>query len=393
VTDAPPSEAFVEHVASSACDGSFVRLVLSSPTTVAHPARRIVGRLISLRGQAALSLTFEEQTRALSRNLELNDVPQWLRHTLGAEYRSALLETVHRDWQLSIAAPRRARLTAHRPRSSKVPARTHDRLKRRNLDASADDWLTGLGLLDGRGRVSPRRADKFHQVMRYAEILRHLMAQTRWPPGARLHVADMGCGRGHLTFAAWQLLRRQLGFNAEVLGIETRPELVSEAGRLTQRLGIKGLQFIASDIAAAPLRALDVLIALHACNTATDHAILRGVEQGARLIVVAPCCHKEIRPQMGRPEPLGPVLRHGIMTERLSEWATDALRALFLEAAGYRVKVIEFVPSEHTPKNLLIAGVHSDEAMDHAAARERIAAFKRFFGIQRHSLDALLSAP
>ena len=108
---------------------------------------------------------------------------------------------------------------------------------------------------------------------------------------------------------------------------------------------------------------MDALIALHACDTATDDAIRRGIELGAKPIVVAPCCHKELRPQFGKPEPLAPVLRHGVMEERMAEWLTDGLRALFLEWAGYRTKVVEFISSEHTPKNLMIAAVRHDETV------------------------------
>jgi hypothetical protein len=135
---------------------------------------------------------------------------------------------------------------------------------------------------------------------------------------------------------------------------------------------------------------VDALIALHACNTATDDAIRRGIELGAQLIVVAPCCHKEIRPQLGKPEPFTAVLRHGIMAERLAEWATDGLRALFLEWAGYRTKLMEFVGGEHTPKNLMIAAVREGEAFRDEAVRRRIVDLKAFLGIEHHALDVLL---
>jgi hypothetical protein len=129
---------------------------------------------------------------------------------------------------------------------------------------------------------------------------------------------------------------------------------------------------------------------LHACNTATDDAIRRGIELGAKLIVVAPCCHKEVRPQLRKPEPLGPVLTHGLMEERMAEWVTDGLRALFLEWAGYRTKVMEFIGSEHTPKNLMIAAVRERDEFADVEARKRIEELKKFFGIEQHALDSLL---
>jgi hypothetical protein len=150
------------------------------------------------------------------------------------------------------------------------------------------------------------------------------------------------------------------------------------------------LEFIPGTIAQANLPRLDALIALHACNTATDDALRRGIELGAPLIIVSPCCHQEVRPQLGRPEPLAAVLRHGIMAERMAEWVTDGLRALFLEWAGYRTKVIEFVPTEHTPKNLLLAAVRQRAPFTDAAARRRIVELKQFFGIAHHALAPLL---
>jgi hypothetical protein len=135
---------------------------------------------------------------------------------------------------------------------------------------------------------------------------------------------------------------------------------------------------------------IDALVALHACNTATDDAIRRGIMAGAKLIVVAPCCHQEVRPQLGKPAPLAAVLEHGIMAERMAEWATDGLRALHLEWAGYRTKLIEFVGSEHTPKNLMLAAIREREPFTSDTARQRILEFKQFFGLERHALDDLL---
>jgi hypothetical protein len=178
----------------------------------------------------------------------------------------------------------------------------------------------------------------------------------------------------------------------KVIGVESRTDLVATTNKLVKQIKAEGLEFVAGTIETARLPGVDALIALHACNTATDDAIKRGIEQGAKLIVVAPCCHKELRPQLGRPEPFAAVLSHGLMEERMAEWATDGLRALFLEWAGYRTKIMEFVGSEHTPKNLMIAAVREREPFSDAGARKRIEELKAFFGIQQHALDSLLKA-
>lgn len=386
-----PIRRFEGHLAESLRDGSFVRLVLSSPTPGVAPLRRVLGRLITLRGVPTLSLTLQEPTRDLTRNLPLAEVADWVRTQLDGGFRAALLETTARDWQLALPAHRPPRLAAHRARHPATPPRTHDLPRQEALDVSALDWLRELHLVDALGRPTPLRADKYHQVQRYAEILGHLVRDLRLPPGSPLQVADMGCGRGALTFAAWQLLRRQAGFDAHVVGLEARPELATEAAALAARLHLQGLTFEAGSIETAGLPQLDILIALHACNTATDAAIRRGIGQGARLILVAPCCHQELRPQLGAPDLLAPILRHGIMAERLAEWLTDGLRSLFLEHAGYRVKLIEFVPSTHTPKNLLLAALRSGPPPDPDRLRTQIQALKDFFGIGHHALDPLLA--
>ena len=206
-----------------------------------------------------------------------------------------------------------------------------------------------------------------------------------------LHFVDMGCGKGYLTFGLWHLFARSQKQPVRVTGIESRPDLVSTTNKLAKQIHASGLEFVQGEIASVKLPPLDALIALHACNTATDDAIKRGIELGAKLIVVAPCCHKELRPQLGKPEPLAAVLRHGLMEERMAEWATDGLRALFLEWAGYRTKIMEFVGGEHTPKNLMIAAVREREAFVDVAARKRIEDLKIFLGVERHALDALLA--
>ena len=155
------------------------------------------------------------------------------------------------------------------------------------------------------------------------------------------------------------------------MGVEVREELVNSTTALARTIGANGLTFVAGTIENTTLPSVDALIALHACNTGTDDAIRRGIELAAPLILVAPCCHQELRPQLGRPAPFEPVLAHGIMAERMAEWATDGLRSLFLEWAGYRTKMIEFVSTEHTPKNLMIAAVRDGKPFASPTARER----------------------
>ncbi|HEU5070358.1 MAG TPA: SAM-dependent methyltransferase [Verrucomicrobiae bacterium] len=429
MASAHPVEDFIRHTVTSITDNTFVRLVFSGGSGDASAPKRMLARLIKLRGAPHLSLTLRHATRDVTQNLPVGEVAGWLRLQLTGHFRSALLGTTVREWQLNFPPDKEPWLISHKPHTRTAPARDHDEARQTWLDASARDWLHGLGVCDAHGRVNPSMADKHRQMQRYLDILSHLARDCGWAPdaakgvpeaqpvrrvwvegeapaetgpavtpahlpdvpvAAELTLADMGCGKGYLTFGAWHLFRRRWRIPVRVVGVEARPDLVKTTSQLARKIDAPGLEFVGGDIATAELPRVDALIALHACNTATDDAIRRGLELGAKLIVVAPCCHKEVRPQLGRPAPLAPVLEHGIMAERMAEWVTDGLRALFLEWAGYRTKLMEFVASEHTPKNLMLAAMRERAPFTNPAAREQIVALKKFFGIERHALDPLL---
>jgi SAM-dependent methyltransferase len=452
MASAHPVEDFIRHTVTSITDNTFVRLVFSGGSGDASAPKRVLARLIKLRGAPHLSLTLRHATRDVTQNLPVGEVAGWLRLQLTGHFRSALLGTTVREWQLNFPPGKEPWLISHKPHTRTAPARDHDEARQTWLDASARDWLHGLGVCDAHGRVNPSMADKHRQMQRYLDILSHLARDCGWAPDAakgvpeaqpvrrvwveeeadttgnaglsgtgvppvqldarqtvsarehsdalparpdassttELTLVDMGCGKGYLTFGAWHLFRRRWRIPVRVVGVEARPDLVKTTSQLAHKIDAPGLEFVAGDIATAELPRVDALIALHACNTATDDAIRRGLELGAKLIVVAPCCHKEVRPQLGRPAPLAPVLEHGIMAERMAEWVTDGLRALFLEWAGYRTKLMEFIASEHTPKNLMLAAICERAPFTNPAVREQIVALKKFFGIERHALDSLL---
>lgn len=369
--------------------GIFVKLALSHLRQTAGAAERATGRLIELATGQYLSVTFHYPTRHETQNLPLAQAGAWVERQLTETFRSALLRTTKRDWQLHVDPTGKVALTKHKPSHTAVPPRTHDQPKETVLDHTATDWLHGLGVVAAGGRVRAAMADKHRQINRYLEIFTHLADECGWTgrepktQNRQLVVADMGCGKGYLTFGVWHLFHRVWQVPVRVIGVEARSDLVTTTNKLARQIAADGLEFVTGTIDSAAIPKPDALIALHACNTATDDAIRRGIALGAKLIVVAPCCHKEVRPQLGRPEPLAPVLAHGIMAERMAEWVTDGLRALHLEAAGYRTKVFEFVASDHTPKNLMIAAIHTGKRGDHAPV-ERL---KEFFGIRQHALD------
>ena len=391
MSNADPAEKICVKLAESLANATFARLVLSSPVESGDAPQKILGRFIMLKGVPQLSLTLRHATRDVTKNLPVATAAAWLREQLGGHFRSALLCTTVRDWQFIWNEAGTARLIDHPPSARKAPPREHNRKPPGLLDATAKDWLQGLGVLDLDGRLRVSMADKHRQINRYLEIFSHLAKDCGWiSQKEALTLADMGCGKGYLTFGLWHLFHRIWRRPVRVIGLEARADLVGTTSRLAKQIKAEGLEFISGTIGSATLPPVDALIALHACDTATDDAIRRGIELGAKLIIVAPCCQKELRPQLGKPEPFAAVLRHGVMEERMAEWVTDGLRALFLEWTGYRTKVMEFVSSEHTPKNLMIAAVREGDPFSQDKLRERILKLKSFFGVEHHALDSLL---
>lgn len=380
----PPLSAFLARIDQSLKDASFVECRIQPasgfPVTV---------RQVNLREGMALSFVTHETTRDLTQNLPPAEGQQELARRL-AGGGTAWLRTTGKGWQLVATPGQRARLVAHSAQPVATPSREHNREKKHHLrDASA--WLNALDLTDAKGRPLPGRSDKIHQIERYADLLGHLVREAGWQEGQPLSVADLGCGKGYLTFAVWHLLRRQMKLDASVTGLDANPAVVATAQGVVTKLGAEKLSFKTGSIADAALPPCDLFIALHACNDATDHALARGVAAAARIIVVAPCCHKDARRALTPPDPLTPLLVHGLFKERFAEWLTDGLRALALEAAGYRVTVSEFVDAGHTPKNVLIGAVRGSTPDRQQRAQQQYAALKNWAGLGAMPTDAVFA--
>jgi len=201
--------------------------------------------------------------------------------------------------------------------------------------------------------VLKSRYDKFRQVNRFLELVDDVVPAL--PAEGPLRIVDFGCGRSYLTFALHHLLTELRGREVELVGIDLKADVVADCVALAERLGSRGLRFEQGDIAGFDAGGdVDLVVSLHACDTATDEALAQAVRWRAAVILAVPCCHQEALRQLQPPADLGPLLRHGLMRERFASLATDGLRAQLLELAGYRTQLVEFVDLEHTPKNVLI---------------------------------------
>jgi len=385
------SSPFLEKLRASLASGEFVKLTLSQPARGAESGlRNLYARAVELREGRRLSLVWHYATRDVAKNLPFDEAVEQVGALLGAQFERGHLFTTRGDWQIRCDRNGTGKLKASRPAFTEVPSLEHDREKPRVLAASATPFLQALGVTNDAGEARPGMADKLRQIERYAEILGHLLDAAALPTDRELTVVDMGAGKGYLTFAASELLR-QCGIPAQVIGVEVRQDLVALTNRVARETGFAGLRFERGAIGEfAPPERIDILIALHACNTATDDALFQGLRAKASLLVAAPCCHQELRPQLDPPRFLRDVFRHGILCEREAEILTDGIRATLLEIAGYQASVFEFISLEHTGKNLMIAAHRRPQPVDPEPLRTRLREIFGQYGIKEQRLAKLL---
>jgi hypothetical protein len=366
--------------------GTLVKLTLGKYRGQDLTLKNIFVRPVILKAGPQLSFLFRYTNRDTTKNHSPGEALELLENLIGPEFLDAHLFTPVQTAQLACEPKGTDRISIKTAASAPQPVPVaHDR-SREYLIPTSTPWLRALGLVNEQGRPREGMAPKFRQINKFVELLSHLVGECSALPATRpLQVVDMGSGKGYLTFAVSAFF----GERAKVLGIEARPELAEAGNTLARREGITALRFEPGTIGDTKLDSVDVLIALHACDTATDDALAKGIAASAQLLVVSPCCQKELRPQLTAPPVLTGALAHGIFQERQAEFVTDALRAALLEWAGYRTKVFEFVSTEHTAKNLMISAVKVRGRGD-AEALYPIRELARFYGIRSQRLASHL---
>jgi len=419
VANPSAKEKWLADVRDAWRDGSFVKLTLGGSRDRDSELKSISARPVELKDGPRLSFVYRHTTRDVTKNWPIDEAMGLLEELVGAQFRHAHLFTTQATVELEFRQGRPGRLIQSSPAHHQRPTTAHDQRRHRLVDPQAG-WLQALGVTNGEGQVAKGMEAKFRQINKFVEVLEHLMTEaglvtgnqsgggrrkealSASESGARnsessqalltpaapdeLRVVDMGCGKGYLTFATYDWLQRRGWRSATVRGIESRPDLVALGNRSAKESGFGRLQFEAGAIADAPIDHADILIALHACDTATDDAIASGARAGASLIIVSPCCHKELRPRLRPPPVLECALHHGILLERQAEFVTDVLRAALLEWAGYDTKVFEFVSTEHTVKNLMIAATKRRRPGDQKTKAEAVRALAAFYGIRSQRL-------
>lgn len=384
-------EPFFQLLQSAIHEQQLVKLVLSKYHGD-EAIKQLQVRPVELKQQWQLSFTYKYQTQDITHNFDANTAISEIRKLLGHKYSAANLFALQNEAQLTFS--KKGKVLFQQKKLSQpvsLSAMEHNREKQRYLTLQRP-FLQALGVTDAGQQLVPAMSRKWKQINKFIEIFSTAVKDTGLSQRQQLHVADFGSGKAYLTFAMHDYLCNTLGLEAKVTGVELRQNLVDLCNNTATQLGLNGIDFEQGDVKHFKARGINVMIALHACDIATDYAIHMGIATGAEIIMCSPCCHKQIRPQMKMPDVLAPMLAHGIHLGQEAEMVTDSLRALLLEAFGYHTKVFEFVSLEHTSKNKMILATKAKKKPDKAKILKQVDEIKNFYGIKQHFLEGLLDA-
>jgi hypothetical protein len=386
-------EQYIVLLNQSLLDNTFVKVSLGNYKGTVEGLKNCYIKRIRIKQEDKLSFTYRYQTKDIVKNYSIEEgigiITNFIQE--GA-FRHATLFTIDFDALFEYINKDKTMFKKNKATIKQLPTLEHNIQKNRLIHAEGKSYLHQLKITDDKGNVINSSQDKYKQINHYVELLSPLIKNL--PNHELLKVADMGAGKGYLTFALYDYLTNVLNLKSQVTGVEYRNDLVELCNSISKKSNFSGLIFTQGTINDYEIDNINILIALHACDTATDDAIYKGITANADLIVVAPCCHKQIRRELEKHKTkndLDFLLKHGIFLERQAEMLTDGIRSLILEYYGYSTKVFEFVSEAHTPKNVMIVAEKKSKTDNQKQELlKKIEDTKKYFGISFHYLEKLM---
>lgn len=379
---------FLSKLEQSIHSNTFVKLTLSGYRGGESDLKQVIVHPVTIKDGDLFSIVSRYTKKDITKNFDLNGLVRAVKYLLGRDFRSAHLFTTTGDSQLEILPDGRQRLKSL-PASKKEVIKTHDKQKEYIIPATAP-FLYSLQITSQQGEVLSDRYAKFRQINKFIEHLSAIYQSSELKNKPELTIYDFGSGKSYLTFATYYFLTQLEHKQVRIFGIDTNAELIEHSNQVAKACGYDGLQFVCAEINKVSVEKSDIVLALHACDTATDDALVQAINSQASIVVAAPCCHKYVRHHMQLPELMEPILKHGILAQRESDIVTDGLRALTLEYFGYKTQVFEFISSEHTAKNLLLTATKKNTEKN-SQVLAQIKEIKNFFHLSDFYLDRQLS--
>lgn len=357
----------ISRLLAEILDIDFIRAVTSNPRDKTGIIK-VKARPLEKKGELFFQLESFTRTQAFHENLSGKDACRKLAEYM-VRFGQMQIETVQEECTVLVSKKGKVTIKRRRRQSAAAPAdRSHNRKKRYILEEGIPvPFLKDLGVMTEEGKVVRTKSDKFRQINRFLEFVEDIL--PRLDKGRELTILDFGCGKSYLTFAMYYYLHELKGYDIRIIGLDLKSDVVARCGKLAEKYGYRKLVFLEGDIADYDgVDRVDMVVTLHACDTATDYALAKAVGWGAEVILSVPCCQHELNAQFADrgdqddgSSCLAPVMDYGLLRERFAALATDGLRAKYLESLGYEAQVLEFIDMEHTPKNILIRAVKSEK--------------------------------
>ncbi|EGH03510.1 MULTISPECIES: class I SAM-dependent methyltransferase [Pseudomonas syringae group] len=383
---------FLGLLDTSLSQNSLIKLVLAKYVGSEAELQRVIIKPLTVKEQPCLTFVYRYKTRDITKNFPFAEAVGAIASLIPESFKNAHLLSLTDEVQLEFSKKGKSTLFKSKAQQEReAPSAGHDREKKRYLELSRP-FLADLGVTNRQHELIPAMSRKWKQINKFIEVFSHALSSSPLKLDQPIKVADFGSGKGYLTFAIHDYLCNTLQAQGQVTGVELREDMVTLCNNAAAGLEHPGLTFQHGDVRTVAPSALDVMIALHACDIATDYAIHMGIRSGASIIMCSPCCHKQIRLQIQSPALLKPMLQYGLHMGQQAEMVTDSLRALLLEACGYETKVFEFISLEHTNKNKMILAVKRAEPVNPDLLIARIQELKTFYGISEQCLETLLRA-
>lgn len=349
----------IEKLCEEIWNENLIQIVCSN-TKRKEIAEKVKFRPILLRNQLVFQESITRGPKVFHENFQASEASKRFMEWMKEHFHQAQIETIH--FSATVLVGKKGNVTIKRKEKKEITTQNvmdHNRKKQYILpEGQPIDFLVELGIMNAQGIIRKEKYDKYKQINRYLEFIADIVEEL--PHDRCVRIVDFGCGKSYLTFAVYYYLKVLNGYEVDIIGLDLKEDVIQKCSKLADKLGYGGLRFEREDISHfSSSDNIDMVVTLHACDIATDYAIEKAVKWNARVILCVPCCQHEVNAQIASKE-LKPILKYGIIKERMSALFTDAIRANVLEEVGYDAQILEFIDMEHTPKNLLIRAVKKE---------------------------------
>lgn len=367
-----------EIIRNSILDNKFIYAVFTTPRNkVENPYKKITARPVIMKDKKMIQLEQYTETKAFHENMTCEKAADKIVNLIKNEYRNINIFTESSDYQFLVSKKGSIKMTEKEP-TKKGNEVSHNKKKQYLINEHEHcDFMVYLGVMNSEGQVYAKKYDKFKQINKFLEIVDDSLKDKEIRDD--FMIIDFGCGKAYLTFALYYYFHNIKKINARIIGLDLKDDVIMFCNETARKLGYKNLEFQHGDIKNFEYKSsVDMIVTLHACDNATDAALVKAVKWNTDIILSVPCCQHEFFDKIDNPS-LEPMLKHGLIKERVSSLVTDSLRGLFLESNGYKVQMLEFISMEHTPKNILIRAVKTAKNADKAL--KQYDEFKKFWNL------------